>query len=328
VSTRKLTVRPESWPVAGVFTISKFSCTTAEVVVVEISQDGATGRGECERTDAYEPDYPAVVETIEQARAAIEGGAAREKINALMHSGSARNAVDCALWDLETRLTGKPAWTVAGLGEPVPCTTVYTISLDTPAGMAEAAARAAGRPILKLKLGGEGDLERVAAVHAAAPAARLSVDANEAWTPAMMRDYPAALAELGVEMIEQPLPAGGDEALGEIDCPLPVAADESCRDLTSLAAVVGRYDLVNIKLDKTGGLTEALALMRAAEAAGLGLMLGCNLGTSLAMAPAMLIAGACRYVDLDGPLLLERDREPGLVFEGSTIHPPRRELWG
>ncbi len=325
---RELVVRPESWPVAGVFTISKFSCTTAEVVVVELREDGVTGRGECERTEAYEKGYPPVVAGIETARAAIEGGAGGEELREIMPPGSARNAVDCALWDLAAKRSGAPAWRLAGVVEPGPCTTVYTISLDAPETMAAAAAKAAGRPILKLKLGGEGDIARVRAVRAAAPDARLVVDANEAWTPAMLRDYPAELAKLGVEMIEQPLPAAADDALDGLDCPLPVAADESCRDLGSLARVAGRYDLINIKLDKTGGLTEALMLAEAARKAGLGLMLGCNLGTSLAMAPAMLIAGQMRLLDLDGPLLLARDRTPGLRFEGSLIHPPQRELWG
>ncbi len=245
-----------------------------------------------------------------------------------MAAGSARNAVDCALWDLEAKRQRRRAWKIARHAPPAPVTTVYTISLGSPEQMAKDAAKAAGRPLLKLKLGGEGDLERVRAVRAAAPAARFTVDANEAWTPAMLRDYPGELATLGVELIEQPLPAGDDDALAGVERPIPIAADESCLDRASLAAVTGRYDVINIKLDKTGGLSEALVLAAAGREAGLGLMLGCNLGTSLAMAPAMLLAGGCRFVDLDGPLLLLRDREPGLRFEGSRIHPPTPALWG
>ncbi len=328
MSARRLGVAPESWPVDGVFVIAKFACTSAEVVVVEIEEDGVVGRGECERTEAYVADYPPVVPAIEAARAAIEGGAGRDEIAALMPAGSARNAVDCALWDLAAKRTRTPVWRLAGVAAPAPVTTVYTISLGAPEKMAADAAKAAGRPLLKLKLGGAGDVERVRAVRAAAPAARLTVDANEAWTPAMLRDYPAELAALGVELIEQPLPAGADDALEGVERPIPIAADESCTDRASLAAVAGRYDVINIKLDKTGGLSEALALAAAGRDAGLGLMLGCNLGTSLAMAPAMLIAGDCRFVDLDGALLLTRDREWCLYSEGSVIHPPTPALWG
>ncbi len=325
---REMTVRPESWPVTKPFVISKFSCTSAEVVVVEISEGNLTGRGECERTDAYEADYPDVVAAVEAARPAVEAGASRAELQSLMPAGSARNAIDCALWDLQAKYDGMPAWRVANLEPPEHCVTVFTISLGTPEEMARDAAEAADRPILKLKLGGAGDIERVSAVRRAAPEARLTVDANEAWTPEMVKPYIDALAGLGVEMVEQPLAIADDAYLGTIERALPVAADESCRDLSSLDCIVGRYDLINIKLDKTGGLTEALALAEAGRAAGFGIMLGCNLGTSLAMAPAMVLANQARYIDLDGPLLLARDRKPGLVFEGSTIHPPEPALWG
>ena len=325
---RVMTVRPESWPVTKPFVISKFTSTSAEVVVVEIGDGALTGRGECERSDFYEPDYGDVVAAIEAVRPAIEAGAGRAELQTLMPPGSARNAVDCALWDLRAKSDGVPAWQAAGLDSPGPCITVFTISLGTPEAMARDAAEAADRPILKLKLGGEGDIERVEAVRAAAPNARLSVDANEAWTPDMVLPTIDALAALGVEMVEQPLAIADDAYLGTIEHALPIAADESCRDLGSLDRIAGRYDLINIKLDKTGGLTEALALAEAGRAAGLGIMLGCNLGTSLAMAPAMLLTNRARFVDLDGPLLLAKDREPGLVFEGSSIHPPEPALWG
>lgn len=324
---RQMTVRPESWPVTVPFVISKGAWTAAEVVVVELRQNGAVGRGECECTDAFEP-YPDVVAAIEAMRGAVEEGANRHDLQTLMPSGSARNAIDCALWDLEAKTTGKPVWQIAGLEPPVSAVTVLTISLGSPHDMAAAAKAAADRPVLKLKLGGDGDIERVRAVRAAAPDARLSVDANEAWTPDMVLPYIDAMAELGVEMVEQPLAIADQGYLATIERALPVAADESCRDLGSLETIKGCYDLINIKLDKTGGLTEALALAQAGRDAGLGIMVGCNLGTSLAMAPAMMLAGQASFMDLDGPLLLTEDRAPGLTFDGSTIHPPEPVLWG
>ena len=325
---RRLSITPESWPVDGEFIISKGACTTAEIVVVEISEDGVTGRGECERTDRYEPGYANVVAAIEAARPAIEAGVGREELQSSMPSGSARNALDCALWDLEAKRAGVTAWQLAGVPEPEPCLTVLTISLGSPEIMARDAAKAADREVLKLKLGGEGDIERVAAVRAAVPKMRLTVDANEAWTPEMLPRYLDALAPLGIEFVEQPLPIAEGHHLDGLARSIPIAADESVRDLKSLEAVVGRFDIINIKLDKTGGLTEALALAEAGRAAGLDIMLGCNLGTSLAMAPAMLLTNDTRMVDLDGPLLLTKDRVPGLRYEGSLIHPPETALWG
>ena len=325
---RIFTVTPESWPVDGEFIISKGACTSAEIIVVEIEEDGVVGRGECERTDKFEDGYPDVFAAVEAMRPAIESGVGAKELQGLMPSGSARNAIDCALWDLAAKQAGVPAWRFADVAEPEPCLTVLTISLGTPEVMARDAARAAKREILKLKLGGEGDIERVAAVRAAVPHMRLTVDANEAWTPDMLPRYLDALAPLCIEFVEQPLPVGAGHHLDGLERAIPIAADESVRDLSSLEAVVGRYDIINIKLDKTGGLTEALALAEAGRAAGLDIMLGCNLGTSLAMAPAMLLTKGARMVDLDGPLLLTRDRVPGLRFEGSLIHPPEPELWG
>jgi L-alanine-DL-glutamate epimerase-like enolase superfamily enzyme len=243
--------------------------------------------------------------------------------------GAARNAVDCALWDLEAKLSGQPAHVLAGRDRLAPVTTAYTLSLDTPEAMGAAARAEAGRPILKVKLGGgEEDMDRLRAVRAHAPQSRLVVDANEGWSPDGLAARLAALAELGVDMVEQPLPADADAALGAIARPLPVIADESAHDRRSLDRLAGRYDLVNIKLDKTGGLTEALALAAAARSRGLGLMVGCMVGTSLAMAPALILAQDARLVDLDAPLLLARDREPGLVYDGSVIAPPDPALWG
>ena len=245
-----------------------------------------------------------------------------------MLPGAARNAVDCALWDLEAKQTGRPVWELAGLPRPGPVTTAYTISLDTAEKMAEAARAESRRPLLKLKLTGEGDLERLRAIRAAAPDSRLIVDANEAWKAEDLAELPGRLARLGVEMIEQPLPAGSDDALIGAASPIPICADEACHDSASLPHLAGKYAMVNIKLDKTGGLTEALKLRAEAEKARFSIMVGCMVGTSLAMAPAVLVAQGATVVDLDGPLWMREDRNPGLVFSGSDIMPPEADLWG
>jgi len=245
-----------------------------------------------------------------------------------MAAGAARNALDVALWDLEAKRSGSSVWALAGIAEPHPVVTAYTLSVDTPERMAAAAREEAHRPLLKLKLTGAGDLERVRAVRAGAPQATLIVDANEAWTLDHLRDYAPALAALGVALIEQPLPAGQDAALAGLPRPVPLCADESCHTSADLAALAGRYDYVNIKLDKTGGLTEGLRLLHAARAQGFKIMVGCMIGSSLAMAPAMLLAQDAEFVDLDAPLLLARDRQPGLRYEGSTVYPPKPNLWG
>lgn len=326
---RRYTIRRESWPLLEPFVIARFTQYTSEVIVVEIEEDGVAGIGECERPEAFEPNLPDTNAALEAARDVIEGGVDRLGLLEVMEPGPARAAVDCALWDLEAKRTGQAAWQLAGLSRPKALTTAYTLILDTPDAMAAAAARNADRPLLKLKLGGEGDIERVAAVRAAVPDARLIVDANEAWTADMLAPYMSKMAEFGIELVEQPLARGKDEALSEVEHPVPVCADESCHDRATLKDVVGLYDYINIKLDKTGGLTEALLLAEEAAAQGLGLMVGCMVGTSLAMAPAMLIGGLMeRFVDLDGPLLLARDRNPGIEFEGSIMHPAPRAVWG
>jgi L-alanine-DL-glutamate epimerase-like enolase superfamily enzyme len=326
--TRRLAARHESWPVRGSFTISRGAVTAVELVVVEIAAEGATGRGECRPYPRYGESVEATLALIEGARDLIETGGGRDALMATLPAGAARNALDAALWDLEAKRAGEPAWRLAGLPEPRPLEVSYTLSLEPPEAMAEAARAAAGRPILKLKLGGEGDLERVAAVRAAAPDARLIVDANEAWTPEIYRATAPALAGLGVELIEQPFPADRDAWLDGLERPVPLCADESCHDAASLAALAGRYDVVNLKLDKTGGLTEALKAAMLAEELGLGLMVGCMVATSLAMAPAVLLAQLGRWCDLDGPLLLARDRDPGLTYRGSLVDPPPPALWG
>ena len=324
----ELTVRRESWPIRGSFTISRGSKTASDVVVVELAKDGQVGRGECVPYARYGESLEGVMAAIEGQRAALAGGLDRIGLQKTLPPGAARNALDCAFWDLEAKQAGDRVWRLLGIDSLEPVVSAYTLSLDSVENMAAAAAENAWRPLLKLKLAGPEDLARVEAVRAAAPEARLVVDANEGWTPGAYAELAPPLAVLGVEMIEQPLPAGEDAALGSMQRPVKVCADESCHDAASLEGLAGRYDMVNIKLDKTGGLTEALHLKAAAEAAGLGIMVGCMLATSLAMAPALIVAQGAPVVDLDGPLLLGKDRPDGLTFEGSTIHPPAAELWG
>jgi L-Ala-D/L-Glu epimerase len=319
-----ITVRAESFRLAEVFTISRGARTATRVLTVEVSRGGATGRG------ARVP-YPRYGESVESVAAQIEGlpaGIDRTALQDALPAGAARNAVDCALWDLEAKAAGRRIWGLAGLPAPEPVITAFTLSLDAPEKMRAAAARNAHRPLLKIKLGTPDDMPRLEAVRAGAPDARLIVDANEGWTAEVYADLAPHLLRLGVTMVEQPLPAGEDAMLAEIARPLPVCADESCHDRASLPALKGRYDMINIKLDKTGGLTEALALRDAAAAAGYGVMVGCMVGTSLAMAPAVLVAQGAKVVDLDGPLLLAEDREPPLHYDEKGVHPPAPELWG
>ncbi len=324
---REVTVRAEQWPLKEPFVISRLTQETGDVVVVEIAENGAVGRGEGERGELFNPAAPDTVEQALSVKEALEGGMGRKALLDALPAGPARSAIDCALWDLEAKLSGKSAWELAGLEPPERLPTVFTISLGTPEAMA-AAARDAAWPLLKLKLGGPGNLARVAAVREAVPEARLIVDANEGWPPEELADSVGPLAEMGVELLEQPLKHGDDALLAAFPHPLPIAADEGFRDHTSLPAVEGRYDYVNIKLDKAGGLTEALATAREARAKGLGIMVGCNVGTSLAMAPAMLVGSLASFVDLDGPWLLAEDREPGLTYEPAGILPAPQVLWG
>ena len=325
---RRLAVTAETWPLAGRFAISRGSRTAAEVVVVELAEGDAVGRGECMPYGRYGETVPGTVERIEALRGELERGLERAALQTALPAGAARNAVDCALWDLEAKRSGVPAWQRAGLAPPRAVTTAYTLGLDGVEAMAAAARLQAHRPLLKLKLAGPGDLARVRAVRENAPRSRLIVDANEAWTPALFAELSPRLRDLGVELIEQPLPAGADDALADVERPVPVCADESCHLAADLTLLVGRYDAVNIKLDKTGGLTEALRLATAAKAGGFAIMVGCMVATSLAMAPALLVAQDARWVDLDGPLLLARDRDPGLTYQDSVVHPPPPELWG
>ncbi|MBT9290222.1 N-acetyl-D-Glu racemase DgcA [Prosthecodimorpha staleyi] len=324
-----LSVAVERFPIAGSFTISRGSRTEAVVVTATLTLDGATGRGECVPYARYGETVEGVVAAIEAVGPEITAGRiGHADLAAVMPAGAARNAVDCAFWDLAAKRTGIRAFRAAGLDALKPLVTAYTLSLGTPDSMAEAARGAAHRPLLKVKLGGDGDPERIRAVRAGAPDAMLIVDANEAWTPANLADNLAAAEAAGVRLIEQPLPAGRDGALAGIARRVPICADESLHGSGDLAALRDRYDAVNIKLDKAGGLTTALEIVAAAERAGLAVMVGCMVGTSLAMAPAILAAQRADFVDLDGPLLLARDRDPGLTYDGSTVYPPEPALWG
>jgi L-alanine-DL-glutamate epimerase-like enolase superfamily enzyme len=323
-----LIVRTERWPIAGAFTISRGAKTQAEVVVAVVSDGMYVGRGECVPYARYGETVAGVAAALEAMREPLARGLTREALQHAMPAGAARNALDCALWDLEAKSSGKPAYVLAGLPEPRALVTAYTISLGTPETMAEAARKAGWRKLLKVKLGGDGDPERIRAVRAVAPNSELIVDANEAWRGENLAQNLAACAAAGVTLVEQPLPAPDDAALAAIARPIPVCADESVHDRASLRSLVGKYDAVNIKLDKTGGLTEALAMAAEAERLGFGVMVGCMVATSLSMAPAMLLAQRARVVDLDGPLLLARDREHGLRYEGSLVYPATPSLWG
>jgi len=323
-----LTLAAERWPIRGSFAISRGAKTEAVVVVAELSDGRARGRGECVPYARYGESVETVTAAIEAMRPELQRGIDRDTLQKAMPPGAARNALDCAFWDLEAKRSGRPVHDLAGLPALRPVMTAYTISLAEPAEMARAAERAANRPLLKVKLGADGDPTRIRAVRIAAPKATLIVDANEAWNENNLTTNLGACAQAGVVLVEQPLPQGRDDALARMKRPLPVCADESVHDRTSLPALAGKYDAVNIKLDKAGGLTEALAMVADAEQQNFVVMVGCMLATSLAMAPAMLPAQKARFVDLDGPLLLNEDRADGLSYVNSLVYPPSPLLWG
>lgn len=325
---RDLTIGVERFPIRGGFTISRGAKHEAVVVVVTISHGPHRGRGECVPYSRYGESVEGVVAAIEACGPAIAEGLDRTGLQALLHPGAARNALDCALWDLEAKIAGQSAAELAGLAPPHAVETAFTISLGAPEEMAARAREAAAYPLLKLKLGGDGDEARLAAIRAAVPQARLIADANEAWRASDLERLLAAAKAGGVELIEQPLPAGDDAMLAHIARIVPICADESVHDRASLHDIAARYDAVNIKLDKTGGLTEALATASEARRLGLKIMVGCMVATSLAMAPALLLAQDADFVDLDGPLLLERDRVPGLAYASGRVSPPAAALWG
>ncbi len=324
-----LEVAVERWPIRGGFTISRGAKHEAVVVVASLSDGRHTGRGECVPYARYGENVEAVVAAIEACAEPLAAGLNRAELACLLPAGAARNALDCALWQLEAKRSGRSVASLAGIGALKPALTALTLSLAAPDEMAARAREASqSHPLLKLKLGGDGDTDRLAAIRAAVPEARLIVDANEAWQPDDVESLLAAAAAARVELVEQPLPAGGDAVLARIARPVPVCADESVHDRASLAALAGRYDAVNIKLDKAGGLTEALLLAAEARQLGFKIMVGSMVATSLAMAPALLVAQDADWVDLDGPLLLERDRVPGLSYEAGMVLPPPPALWG
>ncbi len=320
----KLSVTQESFRLAEVFTISRGSRTEAKVVTVRISDGEHEGWGECVPYARYGESLDSVTAEIE----ALPSDITRATLQEVLEPGAARNAVDCALWDLEAKRAGKRVWEMLELPAPIPMITAYTLSLASPEEMERSAAKHAHRPLLKIKLGTPDDMARLEAVRRGAPTSDIIVDANEGWTADVYADLAPHLVRLGVKLVEQPLPAGQDDMLAEIERPLPVCADESCHDRASLPDLKGKYDVINIKLDKTGGLTEALELRKAARADGYGIMVGCMVGTSLAMAPATIVAQGARIVDLDGPLLLAEDRAEPLKFDADGVHPPARALWG
>ncbi len=319
-----LTVTEDRFRLTQAFSISRGSKTEARVLTVRITRGGLTGQGEC-------VPYARYGETVDSVRAQVEAlphGITRKALQISLLPGAARNAVDCALWDLEAKLAGKPVWQLAGLAAPRPVLTAYTLSLGSPEEMRAAAATNARRPILKIKLGTEGDMPRLEAVRQGAPRSRIIIDANEGWTPEVYTELAPHLLRLGVELVEQPLPAGQDDVLSEITRPVPVCADESCFDRDSLAGLKGKYDAVNLKLDKTGGLTEGLLTRNLARELGLKVMVGCMVGPSLAMAPAVLLAQGAEWTDLDAPLLLSEDRPEPLWYDAEGVHPSDAKLWG
>jgi len=328
----KLSIAHERFKVDGHFTIARGSRTAADVLRVSLEVDGFVGNGECVPYARYDETIESVSALIESQRQALLDGLDRDALQKALPSGAARNALDCALWDLEAKRQGCAVWELAEINKPQAVITAYTLSLDSPEAMQSAAKLNAHRPLLKIKLGGDlsegGDLERLAAVRTGAPDATLIVDANEGWSAADYDTLAPVMSSLGVALVEQPLPADSDNELAGRPRPLPVCADESCHDCASLDTMVGKYDFINIKLDKTGGLTEALALRELARQRGLGIMVGCMLSSSLSMAPASLVAQGADFVDLDGPLLLAEDREEPIVFEGSLMHPASAKLWG
>ncbi len=319
-----ITTTLETFALSQPFTIARGSKTDAHVVTVRIARGGKEGWGEAVPYARYGETPGSVLAQI----GGLDPSIRRVDLQTALPAGAARNAVDCALWDLEAKTGGLRAWQLAGLPQPLPRITAYTLSLDTPAAMRVAAALNAHRPVLKIKLGTPDDMPRLEAVRTGAPKATLIIDANEGWTPEVYTDLAPHLIRLGVALVEQPLPSGADDMLAEITRPLPVCADESCFDLASLPGLRGKYDLINLKLDKTGGLTEALATQKRAVQMGFGVMVGCMVGSSLAMAPATLPAQTAAWVDLDGPLLLAADRDRPLRYDAQGVHPPEAGLWG
>ncbi len=326
---RRLELIQESWPIIGDFRIARGSKTHAHTLTALLQENGTTGRGECVPYARYGENMDSVTEQIETVRAALENGLTREALQTALPAGAARNALDCALWDLEAKQSGIPVWQRAGLAGPKPAPTALTISIAEPAVMAKKAQAAKAFPLLKLKLAGDGqDLARLCAIDNVRSDAKLILDANEGLNMTQLEELLPKLAEFNIALIEQPLPVGEDHALAGLRSPIPLCADESLHTSADLKHLAGLYDAVNIKLDKTGGLTEAIALAKEAKAMNLQIMLGCMVGTSLGMAPSLMLGSMADFIDLDGPLLLQSDRENGLHYDGALVHPPTAELWG
>lgn len=320
----KFTIHAETFPLANVFTISRGAKTHAYVVRVEVSDGTHVGQGECVPYARYGES----VESVEELLSNLPSDLTRDSLQELMQAGAARNAIDCALWDLEAKQTGTPVWKLAGLAEPKELTTAYTLSLESADEMRENAQKNAFRPLLKLKLGTPDDLPRLKAVREGAPDSQIMVDANEGWSLEDLSALQPHLEALGIALVEQPLPEIDDSGLVGNTFSMPICADESSHTSEGLEALRKKYDIVNIKLDKTGGLTEALKMKAKAQELGFGIFVGCMVGTSLGMAPAALVAQGASFVDLDGPLLLAQDRAHGIRYEGSTMYPPLGGLWG
>jgi L-alanine-DL-glutamate epimerase-like enolase superfamily enzyme len=325
---QRLTVTRRAWPLARPFTTAHGVKIAVDIVVAEISDGDSRGRGEGVPLGRYGETIDSVVAAMDALKGAVVSGLNRETLQQALPPGAARNALDCAFWDIDAKRAYRSVAELAELGAVKPVVTALTLALDTPEKMAELAAANRARPLLKLKLGGDGDIERVLAVRNAAPASRLIVDANESWNEAQYREFLPTLLDCRIQLIEQPLPAGADDMLARLEHPIPLCADESCRTLADLDRLDGKYEAVNITLDKAGGLTEALALAAEAKRRGLRITVGGAIGTSLGVAPALLVAQQADIVDLDGPLLLASDRVPGLRYDGSTIHPPDQSFWG
>ncbi len=326
--TRELSVTDEAWPLAKPFAISRGTKTEAHVVIAEINDGGARGRGECVPYAHYDETVHGVAEQIKGQTGAIAFGLDGYGVSERLPAGAARNALDAALWDLQAKLTGVRVWDLADLPAPEPAVTATTIGIGSVDEMAADAAALADAPLIKVKLDAELVLDRMQAVRAGAPSARLIIDPNEGWSMQQLAEWAPQLHGLGVEMIEQPLPADDDAGLADFISPVPICADEACHTVADLPGLVGKYEMINIKLDKTGGLSEALFLARAAEQVGMKIMVGCMVATSLAMAPALLLGCFAEFLDLDGPLLLKEDRPDGLKFENGLVHPPDVALWG
>jgi L-alanine-DL-glutamate epimerase-like enolase superfamily enzyme len=325
---QRLTVTRRGWALARPFTTARGVETTANVVIAEIFDGDGRGRGECVPLMRYGESIDSVAAALDTMKGAVFSGLDRAELQRALPPGAARNALDCAFWDIDAKRAYCGVAELAGLGAVAPVVTAFTLALDTPKRMAELAASDRARPLFKLQLGGDGDVERVRAVRHAAPASRLIVDANESWNEDQLSEFMPALADFRVELIEQPLPADADDALARVKHPIPLCADESCRSVADLDRLDGKYEAVNIKLDKAGGLTEALALAAEAKRRGFRIVVGGTISTSLSIAPALLVAQQAEIVDLDGPLLLASDRFPGLRYDGSTIHPPDPNFWG